>query len=92
MMIQLPKIKRIVDKSAIKKIHSIGYCECCGSYFNLACHHIKSRGSGGNDTVDNMTLLCFKCHSDTHSGIIPRNTLRAIVGKRKWDYLTILLR
>lgn len=29
--------------------------------------HIKSRGAGGSDTLDNVRTLCPKCHGDEHN-------------------------
>jgi len=78
----IPKIKRIVNKPLIKKIHSIGYCEYCGSHFNLEAHHIKSRGSGGGDTDDNLICLCWKCHRLVHDGNIGKGSLKDIVRVR----------
>jgi len=78
----LPKIKRIVNKPLIKRIHSIGYCEHCGSRFNLQVHHIKSRGAMGGDTPYNLILLCYVCHNKVHAGNIGRDKLREIVRGR----------
>jgi len=78
----IPKKKRIVNKKLIKRIHSIGYCEYCGSHFNLEAHHIKSRGSGGGDTPYNLILLCYVCHNKVHAGNIDRDKLREIVRGR----------
>ena len=30
--------------------------------------HIKSRGAGGSDTLDNVEWRCFSCHMRKHSG------------------------
>ena len=29
--------------------------------------HIRSRGAGGNDTLDNVRALCHSCHMKEHS-------------------------
>lgn len=56
-----------------------GRCEICGAWSPLRdrdgvfdvftsghISHIKSRGSGGSDTLDNVKWSCFKCHSKHH--------------------------
>ena len=56
-----------------------GFCENCGVYVPLLMpeggfdkyycghvSHIKSRGAGGEDTLENVTWECFSCHSAKH--------------------------
>jgi len=38
-------------------------------------HHIKSKGSGGGDTLDNVCCLCRRHHTLAHSGKIPKSVL-----------------
>ncbi|MBP2638228.1 MAG: hypothetical protein H6Q72_4135 [Firmicutes bacterium] len=76
-------MKRIVDKKLIQRIHQIGYCEYCGSHFNLQAHHIKSRGARGDDVPGNLILLCWQCHRIVHDGNISRDELREIVRRRQ---------
>jgi 5-methylcytosine-specific restriction endonuclease McrA len=78
----LQKLKRIKDQKCIDKIRKIGYCEICGSNYALEVHHIKSKGSGGNDTEDNLICLCYVHHRETHDGNISRDKLREIVRNR----------
>lgn len=33
--------------------------------------HIKSRGAGGTDTLDNVRTLCGRCHGREHNGVKP---------------------
>lgn len=33
-------------------------------------HHKKSKGSGGNDTEENLIEVCRICHTKIHSGNI----------------------
>ena len=79
----IPKTPRIKDNNCIDKIRAIGHCEVCGSSYLCAAHHIKSRGSGGGDTEDNMIYLCFVCHRKAHDGNISKERLRQIVRRRK---------
>lgn len=54
-------------------------CRECGTYtfctpryagdplaYDMA--HIKSRGAGGGDTLDNVRTLCHACHLKEHAG------------------------
>ena len=46
-------------------------CEICGRWVEFAqfhVHHIKTRGAGGDDSLDNCQGLCFKCHRAIHDG------------------------
>ena len=78
----VPKQKRIVNKKLIdKKKHDCEYCGKKNCYTNT--HHIKSKGSGGNDTEDNLIELCGTCHRKVHDGIISKKELLKIIKKRK---------
>jgi hypothetical protein len=48
-------------------------------------HHIASRGSGGDDTFENLICLCRRHHNRAHMGLIPRGRLREIL-HLYWDY------
>ena len=41
-------------------------CRCCHLRGEHA-HHLRFRSRGGNDTVDNVVLLCQVCHADIHA-------------------------
>jgi 5-methylcytosine-specific restriction endonuclease McrA len=42
-------------------------CERCKpSKGRLTVHHIIKRSQGGTDTLDNLILLCEKCHGAEH--------------------------
>lgn len=50
-------------------------CESCGYTINsgrnyLELHHIKPLGEGGEDTFENMILLCPNCHRMFHEKLI----------------------
>jgi len=50
-------------------------------------HHIASRGSGGDDTLENMICLCRRHHNRAHNGRITRGKLREILYLYwKYDY------
>jgi 5-methylcytosine-specific restriction endonuclease McrA len=59
--------KNLVIKLIAKKANR---CEMCKRLFPsnmLAPHHIKTRGSGGGDTLDNLMCLCKFCHYKIHN-------------------------
>lgn len=40
-------------------------CICCGhngSFYPLDREHTKTRGSGGDDSESNVTIMCRRCH------------------------------
>lgn len=78
-MTHLPKIKRIVDEVTLEAIRSLPCMGCISALSQPAAeaavreggcrshpHHLKSRGAGGGDTLDNLMPLCFKHHQEIH--------------------------
>ena len=49
------------------------FCQKCGAYSLMGghIHHKKSRGAHGDAawTMDNMILVCVKCHDLIHKGV-----------------------
>ena len=46
-------------------------CQGCAKYLQrneIAAHHVKTVGSGGDDVLDNLTSLCKSCHLKIDSG------------------------
>jgi len=41
-------------------------CQACGSMNNLEVHHIQFRSQQGRDTEENLIILCWQCHKQTH--------------------------
>lgn len=41
-----------------------GCCVLCGTPNNLQVAHYISRGKGGLGIVENLVMLCVKCHQD----------------------------
>nr|DAQ65699.1 MAG TPA: AcrIIC3 protein [Caudoviricetes sp.] len=64
----LPKNKRIVNKKLLKD--KKGVCEVCGRKGATEKHHKKSKGSGGDDTEENLIEVCRICHTKIHTGEI----------------------
>ena len=63
-----PKDKRIVNKKLLKD--KKGVCQICGTPGQTEKHHIKTKGSGGDDTEENLIEVCRKCHRLIHDGKI----------------------
>lgn len=63
-----PKNKRVVDKKLLKD--KKGKCEICGKTGQTEKHHIKTKGSGGDDLPQNLIEVCRKCHRLIHDGKI----------------------
>ena len=62
----IPKNKRIKNKKLLKD--KKGECKICGAKGKTEKHHIKSKGSGGDDTEENLIEVCRKCHRLIHDG------------------------
>lgn len=79
---EFPKNQRIKNKKLINsKNHTCEYCGKKNCYTNT--HHIKSKGSGGDDMENNLIELCGNCHVKAHSGAISKQELLKIVKRRK---------
>ncbi|MEH7355086.1 HNH endonuclease signature motif containing protein [Neobacillus drentensis] len=57
-------ITQSVKKEVREKYHN--KCACCGSSENLQLHHKEYFSNGGQNTVDNLILLCVSCHAEQH--------------------------
>ena len=48
------------------------HCQGCGRYLQrneASPHHLKTRGAGGSDDLDNLALLCgYGCHTKIDTG------------------------
>jgi Putative HNHc nuclease len=61
----IEKKKRVQDES-VKSFYRGKNCVICGAHGSDPCH-IKSVGSGGDDTHDNIVNLCRAHHIEQHS-------------------------
>ena len=66
-----PKNARIKNKKLLKD--KKGKCQICGKVGQTEKHHKKSKGSGGNDTEENLIEVCRICHTKIHTGEIKIN-------------------
>ena len=77
----VPKKERIKDKKQMnKKRHNCEYCGKKSCWTNS--HHVKSKGSGGDDTKENLIELCGNCHVKVHIGEINKKELLKIIKDR----------
>ena len=66
-----PKHVRIKNKKLLQD--KKGICQQCGKRGNTEKHHIKTKGSGGDDIDKNLIEVCRKCHRLIHDGkIVPK--------------------
>src|SRR5262249_40047065 len=52
-------------------------CQYCGGIWGWEtgeAHHVRPRGKGGSDDLDNLVWSCRACHRDQH--VAPRWTLK----------------
>ena len=72
-----PKKKRIkltngqyrkLSKMVLKRDNKT--CQHCGCYTESPPHHVKHRSQGGDDSMDNLITLCWRCHRGVHDGKI----------------------
>ena len=78
----VPKNERKKNRKLIDdKKYNCEYCGKKNCYTNT--HHIKSKGSGGDDTENNLIELCGACHVKAHNGAISKQELLKIVKRRK---------
>ena len=47
----------------MKTLHP--YCSICGTSKNLITHH-KTYANRGHEELDDLQVLCFKCHEKLH--------------------------
>ena len=78
----IEKPRRVRDKKAIAQARK-EWCEVCGKPGIVHVHHIKSKGSGGDDLPENLISLCPSCHDKAHRARISKEALKEIVGRRE---------
>lgn len=63
------KICQLIDRRASDNNGFLA-CEMCGRNGNAVVafhhHHIRFRSAYGSDTLENLILLCDKCHAKAH--------------------------
>ncbi len=41
-------------------------CQSCGTMSNLEVHHRQFRSHAGDDSEENLIMLCAQCHAGIH--------------------------
>jgi len=65
MLIKRKRLKNLKNHEEAKKLDKYR-CVLCGTGYNIHIHHIRSRGAGGGDEIENLITLCFNCHRKVH--------------------------
>ena len=70
-MNDIKKSYEIKTRSKLGKIRNVvitedSKCEICGSKDDLQLHHIIPINMFGDNRLDNLTVLCRKCHAAVH--------------------------
>jgi 5-methylcytosine-specific restriction endonuclease McrA len=73
------KCRRAKEKEREKRTNAVGQlkrkslinergnkCEICAATGTLHAHHIKAVKDGGDDSSQNIQLVCPSCHKDIH--------------------------
>lgn len=67
------QLKRVTESRSIPKLVKLnvftrdgGRCKKCKESKKLHYHHIKKYSDGGENTSDNLILLCASCHAEEH--------------------------
>ena len=68
-----------------------GYrCERCGNTGRLEVHHKQRIADGGTDELDNLEVLCRKCHFAAHKHkprAFKTQPRLEVPGRAEWDEL-----
>lgn len=62
---RFPKLGRVVDSVNRNRIQNLP-CAVCSHRPPNDCHHIRSRGAGGDDHLRNLLALCRAHHNEVH--------------------------
>lgn len=60
-----PKKKRIENEKLLESYRNQPCC-VCGQTRGTVAHHLKTKGSGGDDTPENLAPLCVRHHREIH--------------------------
>jgi hypothetical protein len=67
-----------------------GGCPGCGEHYAVCqAHHIRPRSQGGPTDIDNLMLLCWRCHDKVHHHgwrVVPSGDLHTIAPPERIRY------
>lgn len=66
-----------------------GHCQICGLTQPLEVHHMRPVDQGGDDTLDNLVVLCRACHGDAHLTVPASETLLSIWARNRTALIQI---
>ncbi|MDQ5883067.1 MAG: 5-methylcytosine-specific restriction enzyme [Patescibacteria group bacterium] len=55
-----------IPKERKKKLKNGAHCLFCGTTQNLTIHHVIPLSQGGDNSDDNLVVLCDSCHQKLH--------------------------
>ena len=61
------KLRRIVNRKLLDTYHKMSCAAGAPHMGDVVGHHIKSKGSGGDDNPSNLMPLCWWHHAEIHS-------------------------
>lgn len=60
-----------IPKERKKKLKDGAHCFLCGTKQNLTLHHVIPLSQGGDNSEDNLVVLCGSCHQKLHELLEP---------------------
>ena len=77
------EISSLPEEAKSKLMNAVWYrCENphCNAIIFLDVHHIVPEAGGGTNKLDNLIVLCTKCHAAAHTGEISAEQLCSWIG------------
>lgn len=78
------KDRAVVRKKIAEHYDRSNACFACGSEDSLDIAHILSVSHGGSDDLDNLAILCKRCHLDAPEATDPR-AMWTYIHQRFWE-------
>ena len=77
---------RVVDPAVLQWARDLGICEWCGTPCGPDPSHAKSVGSGGDDSFENVSASCRRCHDSHHQGHEPTTDQLLMTAARREQF------
>lgn len=87
MVLDLPAFREKVSNKKYREFvkskfdNKCARCSINNEVSKLTIHHILKTSDGGKDNIDNLIVLCKKCHNDWH------NIYEKEFGEKFWEWL-----